>query len=58
MSGLRVKHKFEEIDDGVELVLEDVSVLDTSESGLVNPLLRENSKAKANQDLKKLVFFT
>ena len=53
---MRVKHKLEEVlDEGIELILEDVSVLDPKDPSLINPLLCENYKAKSNQQLRRLV---
>ena len=58
MSDIRVKHKLEDVnDDGLELVLEDFSVLDNKDDVLFNPLISDHHKAKNNQLIRKIVNF-
>ena len=53
---MRIKHKKEDVnEDGIELLLQDVSVIDDSEDVLYNPLLLDLNKAKVNSRTKYIV---
>mmetsp|Transcript_32876 Transcript_32876/g.57434 ORF Transcript_32876/g.57434 Transcript_32876/m.57434 type:complete len:413 (+) Transcript_32876:6973-8211(+) len=54
MAGLRVQHELEELEEGTELILDDVSVLD-DEGGdkLMNARLKENYRASRIQAARK-----
>jgi SART-1 family len=56
MSGLTVKHKIEDVnEDGIELVLADVSILEDHQDVLYNPGISDRRKAENNQRIRKIV---
>lgn len=56
MSELKVKHNLEDLnEEGLELVLNDVSVLQDEEDELFNPNVASQVKARANIRSRKLV---